>query len=284
MRGRLLRPAAFFLLLSACAAPPPPAPPAPPAPEVYSFPPPTGPAELAPGGGENRGDLPAPPADALALQKEILARAPESDAEKLRLALLLAAASRWEEADRILGSLKARSLKLVPYLELFLKRRLGDRKEAARVLSELEAQDPGGLVIERAEVCSKVRRFRDFVPAGGERLRPGGFVLLYVEPRNFTLREKDGRHHLHLRYEWKLLDERSAERPVEAWDRAPASDREDRNSYSGPIREFYQSFRLPLPADLPAGSYRIRVTVTDVLGQASDRVTLPIEVGAEGDR
>lgn len=271
------------LLLAAGCSPAPLAPrferpPAPPEP-VYRFP--TGP-EPTPGGGVAPDERAAPaPADALTLQKEIVARKP-ADEEKLRLALLLAAAGQWEEADRVLAGVKSPANKLAPYVDLFLKRQLGDHREAAKLLGRLaeEERTRVGFAIERAEVCSKVLKYRDYVPASGNTVKAGGTVLLYVEPRNFTLKREGERHILHLRYEWKLFEDQGGERPVAAWDGAPTSDREDRNVYAGPIRDFYQCFRLPLPADLPPGAYRIKVTVTDVPASRSDRVYVPVQVGA----
>jgi hypothetical protein len=101
-----------------------------------------------------------------------------------------------------------------------------------------------------------------------------------VEPRNFATRKEGERHALHLKYEWKLFDDRSVEVPVPAWDGADEGQKEDRLATVGAIREFYQSFKLPLPANLAAGPYRIKVTVTDAVAGKSDRVYVPITVAA----
>lgn len=218
----------------------------------------------------------------LKLQKEIAARRPGSDEEKLRLALLYASAGREEEADRVLSSLSSRAHPLVAYLEFFLRRRLGDHKEAGRLLERFNEEDrrATGFVIERVELCSRIRRFRDYVAAESDRVIPGGTILLYVEPRNFTLQREGDRHILHLKYDWKLYDDRAAELPVPAWERASAEEREDRVATHGPVTEFYQSFKLPLPANLAAGHYRVKVTVTDVPSGRSDRVYVPLTVAA----
>src|SRR6185503_3990419 len=75
--------------------------------------------------------------DVLKLQKEIAARQPASDDEKLRLALLHAAAGNLEEAERIVSTVRSRTNKLVPYVELYLRRQLGDHKEAGKLLARL---------------------------------------------------------------------------------------------------------------------------------------------------
>ncbi|HEV3029833.1 MAG TPA: hypothetical protein VG457_19795 [Planctomycetota bacterium] len=218
--------------------------------------------------------------DVLKLQKDVAARRPSSDEEKLRLALLQAAAGNLEEAERVLSSVKNRTNRMLPYVELYLRRQLGDHEEAGKLLARLdeEGRTLAGFGIERAELVHRVRRYRDYVPAETRRVAPGGEVHLYVEPRNFASQASGDRQTFHLRYEWKLIDERSVEQAVPAWDEAPADAREDKISSNGPVAEFYQSFRLPLPINLTAGRYRVRVTVTDVIAGKSARQDVPVEV------
>src|SRR5204863_6153835 len=94
--------------------------------------------------------------DLLKLQKEIAARNPASDDERLRLALLQASAGNLEEAERIFSSVRSRTSKLVPYVEFFLRRQLGDHKEAGRLLAQFDAEERQvtGFVIERAELVT----------------------------------------------------------------------------------------------------------------------------------
>jgi hypothetical protein len=294
MRGVRLHFLALTLTCAACSAPPPPAaPPQPktveapapaPAPEPAPVPAITEPAPIKAGVVQTVVEVPPkrePSAeDVLKLQTEVAARRPSSDDEKLRLALLQAAAGNLEESERIFSTIKGRSSRMLPYIELYLRRELGDRKEAAALLARLgeEERVSSGFGIERAELVTRVRRFRDYVAADSDRVLPGGEVHLYVEPRNFSAQRSGDRQTFHLRYEWKLVDDRQVEHPVPAWDDAPADAREDRITSNGPVAEFYQSFRLPLPANLAAGRYRVRVSVTDVVAGKTDRRDVPITV------
>ena len=198
------------------------------------------------------------------------------------MALLHAADGDLDAADLALSSVRSQRNPILPYLDYFLRVALGDHAEASRLLERFKHNErtATGFMIERGELCSRVRRFRDTVPAESDRVSPGGVALLYVEPRNFALKKSQGRHILHLKYDWKLFDDRSRELRVPAWESASASDREDRIAYTGPVTEFYQSFRLPLPANLAMGHYRIKVIVTDAHTGESDRVTVPIYVTA----
>ncbi|MBI3858235.1 MAG: hypothetical protein HY293_21340 [Planctomycetes bacterium] len=307
MRGVCFTIYASALFLSACSAPAEPAAPLVlerPAPDPgfrLTFPEPAAVPDCPPGGGVEPAEPQAPPPakagvvqtaaeiplkkeptseDVLKLQKEVAARHPASDEEKLRLALLQAAAGNLEEAERIVSSIRSKTNRLAPYVEFFLRRELGDHKEAGKLLARFadEERAAAGFTIERAELVSRVRRFRDYTPAENDRVAPGGDVHLYVEPRNFALQRSGDKHTFHLRYEWKLVDDRSVEQAVPAWERASVDEREDRISSNGPAAEFYQSFHLPLPANLAAGRYRVKVTVTDVVAGKSDRSFVPIYV------
>jgi hypothetical protein len=218
--------------------------------------------------------------DVLRLQKDVAARFAASDDEKLRLALLHASAGNLEEAERVLSTLRSRTNKLVPLVEFWLRRQLGDHKEAGKLLAQFNEEEriATGFAVERAERVTRVRRFRDYTPAEHDRVAPGGDVHLYVEPRNFALQRSGDKHTFHLRYEWKLVDDRAQEQPVPAWERATVEEREDRVTSNGPVAEFYQSFHLPLPANLAAGHYRVKITVTDVVAGKSDRAFVPIYV------
>jgi hypothetical protein len=305
MRGGCFTPGTLALCLAACAAPPAPSIDTPvsvrpqpepertkPAPEFrLKDPDPKPVPEQIPGGGiKGSGVVPVkaevPPKsepafeDVLRTQREVVARNPQNDDEKIRLSLLLATKGEYEEAERVLSTVRTRSNKLVPYFDLFLRRQLGDHKEASKLLARFAEEERlvTGFVIERAELVSKVRRFREFTPAENDKVAPGGLVHVYVEPRNFTMQKVQDKHILHLRYEWKLFDDRSVEHPVPAWERASAEEREDRITAGGPVTEFYQSFRLPLPANLAMGHYRVQVTVTDAISNKSDRAFVPIYV------
>ena len=304
MRGVSLYISAFILSCAACAAPSPappePAPQAAPAPtpspaaasssakasEDKPLPEPEPPAAVKPGVAATAVAVPLrrdpTSEDVLKLQKEIVARRSTSDDEKLRLALLQATVGNFEEAERVLSTMKNRANRLVPYVELYLHRQLGDHEEAGKILARLNEENRAlsGFGIERAELVRRVRRFRDYAPAETNRIAPGGEVHLYVEPRNFSSQPSGDRQTFHLRYDWKLIDERSAEVPVPAWNEAPAEVREDKISSNGPVSEFYQSFRLPLPLNLAAGRYRVRVTITDVIAGKSARQDVPVEVAA----
>src|SRR5260221_10202851 len=125
-------------LCAACSAPPPPIPPPAQAPAPQPEPVLAASAPLKAGVVPTVAELPPKKdptfEDVLKLQKDVAARRPSSDEEKLRLALLQAAAGNLEESERVLSTVKNRTNRMLPYVELYLRRQLGDHKEAGKLL------------------------------------------------------------------------------------------------------------------------------------------------------
>lgn len=217
--------------------------------------------------------------DILRIQRERMARDPSNDLEKTRLALLLLTAGDWPEAERFLSSVRQKN-DLFPYLEAYLYRKLGESKRAAELHDELlnEWKRADGFKIERAELVTSAPRYLHFTPHPDGKLQAGAIAKIYVQPRNFTLLRDGGRQVLHLTYDWKLFDDRDREIRVPVWEQLSPGDRSDLIKFQGPVSEFSQVFRLPLPSNLAAGSYRIQVIVTDQGSKREDRAFVPFTV------
>lgn len=182
------------------------------------------------------------------LVREMQLQDPESDADKLRLALLELAADDPAEAARLLAGMRDASDPLRACLESYVSRR--------------------GFALDRIALAKNVSGFRRYEP-GSRDCRPSDTAVVYVEPRGFSLKAEGGQHRLHLSYAWKLFDDRGRELRVPAWEGVDPRDREDRVAFLGPVAEFYQFFRLRLPSNLAAGDYRIQVSVTDEVARAT---------------
>ncbi len=230
-------------------------------------------------GPETEWGSPTPGDQLLFLQRERFAKQPESDMEKLRLALLYLSAGNFPEAERYVSLVRGES-DFLPYLKAYLYRKLGETKMANKLHAELESdwRKSDGFRIERAVLVNKVRGFQRYDLNTDGKVAPGETVILYVQPGNFSLRMDGEQSILHLGYDWKLVDDRNKDIPVKWWEDAGANDRMDFIKYRGPVTEFYQYFRLKLPGNLATGNYRIKVTVTDKNASREDRVYIPIYV------
>lgn len=222
------------------------------------------------------------PDPVLDLQKRVVAEKPVDDIEKMKLAALQALNRSYADAEGVLTGLRNRSHPLLPFLEAYLFRMLGEHT-AASVRMDRIRQDAmliEGFKIEKHELCSRISGFRRYESNAGGQVAPGGVALLYIEPKNFALKLENGKHRLWLRYDWHLYNDRMEEIPVPEWQSARPADREDALAFEGPVQEFYQSFRLPLPVNLPIGEYRIKLTVEDKNQSRSDSQYIPFRVPA----
>jgi hypothetical protein len=218
--------------------------------------------------------------DWLRQQRERLARDPDSAAELKRLAAMIAAEGRWSELAEILDREGGDSDRFLEHLQLYLLDGRGEKRELLRALHERERRIRSelGVRIGRAELCRKVLGFRRYLPVADPKFKPGATLLLYVEIDNFTLHPWSGYETLHLRYDWRLSDGRGRTLTLPSWDNAQPEEREDKLEFRGGVRDFHQSFGLPLPRNLPGGEYILTVTVEDVPSKTSDKARIPFEV------
>lgn len=219
--------------------------------------------------------------DWLRLQRERLLREPDNLVELKRLAAMVAAEGRWPELSGLLDTDGAvESDRLLEYLQMCLLDARSERRELLRAIHERERRlrVDMGVRIGRAELCRKVLGFRRYLPVVDPKFKPGSTLLLYVEIDNFTLHPWSGYETLHLRYDWKLSDGRGRTLTLPSWENAQPEEREDKIEFRGSVRDFYQSFGLPLPRNLPGGEYILTVTVEDVPSRTSDKARIPFEV------
>jgi hypothetical protein len=208
-------------------------------------------------------------------QKMTSAADPGSQAEQFRLAvmhLLLDAPNSAREAERLLAALgDYRQRPLGRLLYAHVQNELGEHEAATRELNEVlgswETKQP--LQIEKAVLCLHapdrvtVHGFERYEPAPNNTVRPGGFAVIYMQVKNFTLSRQGDRQLLSLRYAWELIDAYGKPIRIDKWMNAPQEDRMDHVFLYGSVKEFYQWFRLPLPVNLPIGDFTIRITAHD---------------------
>ncbi len=209
----------------------------------------------------------------LEAQKRRVGERPNDTVEHLKLAMLYALNKQYPEAEGVLTGLPHRSHSSVPYFEAWNLRMLGEHKAANDRIEQIlqERMTFEGFKIERAVLCDRVTGYRKYRPHPDQEILPGGVALLYVEPGNFSLQRENGAYKLWLEYDWKLYTDLMKEIPVPAWEKAGPRNRQDLTTYQEPVREFHQSFALPLPQNLAVGEYRIKVTVKDRIQKRSHR-------------
>lgn len=225
---------------------------------------------------EHESDL----SSALEFQKNVVAKNP-TVIEKKRLALLYLAEGKLLEAEKIMSIINDPNEKLLKFIWPMVLNELGEFKQAQEKLYLLADELPSSKVIkiERTELCRRIQGFRRYELYGeGGKIKPGGAALIYLEVKNFTSQKSGDANIMHLKYDWELFDDRDRKILVTAWDKADQKHKEDRIETRGITREFYQSFRLPLPKNLATGNYKIKISVEDASSGKSDSTFVPIYV------
>lgn len=219
-------------------------------------------------------------ADWLRIQRKRVEKAPGDVAELRRLAAMTAAEQDWDVLEALLQRDGLEKDAFLASLRLFWLERVGKRKEALKALEKMADGLRKGLPVRigRAVLCRKILGFRRYLPMIEPRFRPGGMILLYLEIEHFSLKPWKDYQTMHIRYDWKLSDDRGRVLRLPTWENAAPEEREDKTEFRGIVREFHQSFGLPLPRNLPGGRYVLTVIVEDVPSGTKDRVRIPLEV------
>lgn len=231
---------------------------------------------------------PARLADLVEHMRRIVAQDPKNTRLQAQLAWLLALDEQYEAAETILRGLPAIE-SATPYhgaaltqktIHWLVRHNLSDAGADA-MLEELSGATlrRSGLKIDRALLCKEVKGYEDYVADDRARLDPGSWILIYVKVRNFDLDKSDGRFKMHLKYAWQLYDERAQDITPEGWKSADPSLREDKKLLSGEAHDFFQTFRLRFPQNMPRGRYKIKVTVSDAIrGAHAVGSDIPVEI------
>jgi DNA polymerase-3 subunit delta len=176
-----------------------------------------------------------------------------------------------------------RDLKKV--LEICLAVRLGERDRAHRALSLLERQlrPFTGLEVSRLVLVQKPSlSFAKPYPAESNRLKGGQKLSCYMEVRKLTCLEREqGEHRMEVGMDLTLLDLHDNQvHDFEDWERRFKLHRQEIPA-EGYITDFYRDLLgIPLPEQLNPGSYKLVVTVYDLLSPVRRRAQghLAIEI------
>jgi hypothetical protein len=143
--------------------------------------------------------------------------------------------------------------------------------EAQRLLRQ---QAP--LEIVNAGFCHKINSFGNYERFARSEFQPGQAVLLYAELQNFTSElNREGFYQTRLRTEIEIV-------PAAGQEGAAPIDRRSfpatMDLCRSPRTDYFHSYRLDLPAHLVPGSYVLRLSVIDELGQKSGTEELRFDV------
>jgi hypothetical protein len=206
----------------------------------------------------------------------------KEERERHKLFILYILAERFIDAESLLQGFKTQeSAEFIYINSAYLYNILGEHKLAReRLKAILERwEKPEGIYVEKIELCEFVEGFRRYKKyTGGNKFKPGATLLIYIEPKNFTLKKAGNNFIMHLNYDWELVDEKDKSIEITKWKDAPARDKTDVLEFHDDVKEFFQTFRLPLPQNLPIGRYKLKFILKDVNADKSATAYTDIEI------
>lgn len=133
-----------------------------------------------------------------------------------------------------------------------------------RVMTQLESASP--LQLKNLEFIQSVESFGQFQAFATHDFQPGQEVLLYVEIDNFSSRDIGGQFETVLQSNYEIYDQSGRRIDARQFPEVKDTCRVRR-------RDFYVPFRIYMPENISAGTYRLELTVrdqaADEFGQAS---------------
>ena len=119
------------------------------------------------------------------------------------------------------------------------------------------------LVIDKACFCEEIKSFGSYKPwpeghafLGSTSNRPGDYVQLYVELRNFINEAKNGSYLTRLSSSVEIRDQKNEQVWFYRFDDKPIR-------RQSPLHDYYFNYAFHVPNNLPAGTYHLTIKVKD---------------------
>ena len=96
-------------------------------------------------------------------------------------------------------------------------------------------------------------------------------MILYCEVENFAASEREGLHQTQLQGSYDIYDA-SGTKVVSQL--LPVDQQRSRNR----LRDYFVAYQMNLPKQLPPGTYRLQLTVEDLIGKKYGQSNIPFEI------
>jgi hypothetical protein len=143
---------------------------------------------------------------------------------------------------------------------------LRDLREAAHHLANISTLDLRNLTF-----CSEVVSFGVNTEFDSFAFRPGDEVVLYIEVDNFAAHPKGDQYETELHGSYEILDDagRRVTNNVLPLDRQVCNNRR---------RDYFIPYVLTMPDDIEPGTYRLQLTIEDVIGKKSNQASIDFRI------
>ncbi|MDB4422993.1 hypothetical protein N9018_00120 [Rhodopirellula sp.] len=140
-----------------------------------------------------------------------------------------------------------------------------------REAAKFAAAATDALEVRALAFCTDIQSYGQFKRFEGNRFDAGQQVILYCEIDNFTAKRVDGGFETHLQGSYDIYD--SENRKVLS-QLLPA----DQQVSSNYLRDYFIAYQMLIPQELPAGTYKLRLTMEDRNGKKYGNSDIPFEI------
>jgi len=127
------------------------------------------------------------------------------------------------------------------------------------------------LSLNSLEFCTEIEAYGQVKPFEGNRFSAGQQVILYCEVENFSAADRDGVFQTQLQGSYDIYDA-SGTKVVSQL--LPVDQQRSRNR----LRDYFVAYQMNLPKQLSPGTYRLQLTVEDLVGKKYGQANIPFEI------
>lgn len=140
-----------------------------------------------------------------------------------------------------------------------------------REAAKFAAAATDALEVRALAFCTDIQSYGQFKRFEGNRFDAGQQVILYCEIDNFTAKRVDDGFETHLQGSYDIYD--SENRKVLS--QLLPGDQQISANY---LRDYFIAYQMLIPQELPAGTYKLRLTMEDRNGKKYGNSDIPFEV------
>ena len=150
-------------------------------------------------------------------------------------------------------------------------RRITTALPQLRQATRFAAAATDSLEVRSVSFCSEIESYGQIKPFKSNRFDAGQQVILYCEIENFSAKKGDEGFVTEMQGSYDIFDANNQKVVSQL---LPA----DRQVSSNYLRDYYIAYQMHLPKQLPAGKYRMQLTMEDVAGKKYGQSSIDLEV------
>ncbi|WP_145391083.1 hypothetical protein [Stieleria neptunia] len=150
-------------------------------------------------------------------------------------------------------------------------RRITEALPKFREATRLMATATDSLTLSSLEFCTEIESYGQIKPFEGNRFVAGQQVILYCEIENFAAEDLNGYFQTQLQGSYDIYSTNGTKVISQL---LPVDQQQSRNR----LRDYFVAYQMNLPKGLPPGTYRLQLTIEDIVGKKYGQSSIPFEI------